>query len=372
MNTINGDSTNRPGTGAGITDRAHDVMMEVATAHRIPGMTVAIATPDALLYAGAVGHADLADRRPASVHDQYPWFSMTKIATATTAIRLHRAGVLDLDAPIGGYLPDYRPHPKHGHPTMRHLLTHTAGLSNPVPVRWVRLEHQPADAAAIAKIVAKHGTPVRAVGKKASYSNIGYLLAGEVIAAASGHSVEDNVRHHVLQPLSMTTTGYDHQPDAPRSVGYVRLPRPAVPLLRAALPSGLVGHRVAGRSALNPFLINGAAFGGLIGTVTDAARLAAVHAAQPHHPERLLPHDEIESMRTIASPGKRFDHGIGWFRKPDDAHRTPGFVEHYGTGCGYWNAMRIYPERRLAMVAMTNTTYAWDVDRLFTRLEELS
>jgi CubicO group peptidase (beta-lactamase class C family) len=372
MNTSNGDSTNGPGMGAGSADRAQELMEEIARAHQIPGMAVAVATPDALLYAGAVGYADLADRIPASVDDQYPWFSMTKIATATTSVRLHRSGVLDLDAPIGHYLPDYRPHPKYGHPTTRHLLTHTAGLSNPVPVRWVRLEHEPADATAISRVIAKHGTPVRAVGHQASYSNVGYLLAGEVIAAASGHSVEDNVRHQVLQPLSMITTSYDYLPEAPRSVGYVRVPRPVVPLLRAALPRGLVGDRIAGQSALHPFLINGAAFGGLVGTVTDAVKLAAAHATQPHDPERILSHDDIDAMRTIASPGKRFDHGIGWFRKPADAHRTPAFVEHYGTGCGYWNAMRIYPERRLAMVAMTNTTYAWDFDRLFTRLEELS
>jgi hypothetical protein len=59
------------------------------------------------------------------------------------------------------------------------------------------------------------------------------------------------------------------------------------------------------------------------------------------------------------------------FRKPDDAQRTPAFVEHFGTGAGYWNAMRIYPELRLALVAMTNTTYAWDADRLFTLLKDL-
>jgi CubicO group peptidase (beta-lactamase class C family) len=372
MNTINGNSASRPGMGAGSADRAQEVMEEVALAHQIPGMTVAVATPDALLYAGAVGYADLADRRPASIDDQYPWFSMSKIATATTAMRLHRAGVLDLDAPIGNYLPDYRPHPKHGHPTTRHLLTHTAGLSNPVPVRWVRPEHEPADDGVISRIIAKHGTPVHVVGQKAKYSNIGYLLAGEVITATSGHSVEDNVRRHVLGPLSMTATGYDYRADCPRSVGYVRVRRPVVPLLRAALPRGIVGHRVAGHNALNPFLINGAAFGGLVGTVTDAVRLAAIHAAGPDDPEVLLGRGDIESMRTIVSPGKRFDHGIGWFRKPGDADRTPGFVEHYGTGCGYWNAMRIYPGRRLAMVAMTNTTFAWDADGLFTRLEELS
>ena len=73
-------------------------------------MSVAVASPEGLLYAGAVGYADLAERRASTVDDQYLWFSMTKIATATTAMRLHAEGVLDLDAPIGTYLPGYRAH----------------------------------------------------------------------------------------------------------------------------------------------------------------------------------------------------------------------------------------------------------------------
>jgi CubicO group peptidase (beta-lactamase class C family) len=335
-------------------------------------MSVAIASPDRLLYAGAVGYADLQARRASTVDDQYPWFSMTKIATATTAVRLHAEGVLDIDSPIGDYLPAYRPHTRYGHPTTRQLLSHTAGLGNPLPVRWVRPADQPPDPALLTRIITRHGTPRRPVGAHASYSNIGYLLAGEVIRSVTGSTVETCVRERVLDPLGMRETGYDYLPDAPRAVGYVRIPRVAVPLLRALLPPGIAGPRVRGHTALNPFLVQGAAYGGLIGTATDAVRLAAAHTAGPRDPHPVLTPAEVEAMRTITVTGKRFDHGIGWFRKPADATRTPAFVEHYGTGGGYWNAMRIYPDRRLALVAMTNTTSAWQFDRLFTQLEELS
>lgn len=50
---------------------------------------------------------------------------------------------------------------------------------------------------------------------------------------------------------------------------------------------------------------------------------------------------------------------------------APAFVEHYGTGVSYWQAMRIYPDARLAMVAMVATTFKWDFDHLFTQLKEL-
>lgn len=297
---------------------------------------------------------------------------MTKIATATAAVRLYADGRLDLDAPIGTYLPDYRPPAKHGHPTTRQLLTHTAGLANPLPVRWVRAEDQPEDSALLPRIIEKHGAPKRPVGARAAYSNIGYLLAGEVIAAVTGLSVQEWVRDAVLKPIGMNTTGYVYRAHGPRSTGYVRAHAALVPVLRWVFPDGIVGQRVQGHTALRPFLVSGAAYGGLVGTVTDAAKLGAVHAASRSDAHPLLDHGDLETMRTISASGKPFDHGIGWFRKPADAHRTPAFVEHYGTGAGFWNAMRIYPESRLAMVAMTNTTFKWDFDKLFTQLKELS
>jgi CubicO group peptidase (beta-lactamase class C family) len=351
--------------------RVHGIAHEIASAAHIPGVSIAVATPDRVLYAGAVGYADLAQRRRARSQDEYPWFSMTKIATATAAMKLHADGHLDLDAPIGTYLPGYRPHPRHGHPTTRQLLTHTAGLGNPLPVRWVHPENRPAEPDLVARIINRHGTPRRRAGTRAAYSNIGYLLVGEVMLAATGHRVEECVQDLVLTPLGMTATGYSYHGTDSRAVGYVRMARGLRPLLVRLLPGGVVGPQVGHYTSLNPFLVSGAAYGGLIGTAADASRLAAAHAAAATDQHPLLGQADIEEMRTITAEGKRFDHGIGWFRKPADAKRNPPFVEHYGTGGGFWNAMRIYPDRRLAMVAMANTTAAWDVDRLFTQLNGL-
>jgi CubicO group peptidase (beta-lactamase class C family) len=359
-------------TGRPQADRIRSLVEEVVTARKIPSLSLVVADPEGVLYSAAVGHADLALRRPATPTDQYLWFSMTKIATATAAMRLHADGLLDLDAPVGHYLPGYRPHTQHGHPTTRQLLRHTAGLRNPLPIRWVRPADQPAVPATLRRIISKHGAPVRPVGTRAGYSNIGYLLAAEVMETATGRPVEDCVRDTVLAPLGMTATGYRYDPAAPRAVGYVRVPRIVRPALRGMFPAGIVGPRTGGYTSFQPFVVNGAGYGGLIGPATDAARLAAAHAAAAEDPHPVLSQDGIEAMRTISSPGKPFDHGIGWFRRRSDAQRSPGFVEHYGTGGGFWNAMRIYPGRRLAVVAMTNTTAAWDVDRLFTRIGDLS
>jgi CubicO group peptidase (beta-lactamase class C family) len=367
------------GKTAGVTDRPEREVPETAltaaqavvSSGKVPGLAFAVASPMGLEYAGAAGFADLAARRPATVADQYLWFSMTKIATATAAVKLHADGLLDLDAPIGTYLPGYRPHPRYGHPTMRQLLTHSAGLGNPLPVRWVRPEHEQADTDWLSRIVKKHGTPRRPVGTLAVYSNIGYLLAGEVMRAATGRPVEQCVRGLVLDPLGMTATGYSYDAGTPRAVGYVRMAPVLRPVLVRVLPDGVVGPRIGPYTSLQPFLVNGPAYGGLVGTAADASRLAAAHAAAATDPHPVLEQGDIEEMRTISAPGKRFDHGIGWFRRPADATRRPAFAEHYGTGGGFRNAMRIYPDDRIAMVAMANTSATWNVDALFSRLKEL-
>ena len=355
---------------ADLASRAQQLAEHTAASRRVPGLTFAVATPTRLLYAGSVGHADLATRRATTVGDQYPWFSMSKIATATTVVRLHAAGALDLDAPVDHYVRDLRLAPDR-RPTVRELLNHTAGFPNPLPIRWARPEGAPLDPRTVDELLRRYGAPRRAPGSRAAYSNIGYLVAGRVIESATGRSLEDCVAEHVLDRLGMTRTGYAYSPAEPRAVGYVRLPRPAVPLLRAVLPRGIVGGHTHDATALHPFLLNGPAYGGLIGTVPDATRLAAMHAATESDPHPVLAQGDVAMMRRITARGKPFDHGLGWFRRPADAGRTPGFVEHYGTGVGYWNAMRIYPAERLAIVGMANTTTGWDFDRLFEGLREL-
>jgi CubicO group peptidase (beta-lactamase class C family) len=147
-------------------DHIRSLAAEIATSAGIPAISLAVADPTGVLFEGAVGYADLAQRRHATPGDQYLWFSMTKIATATAAMRLHADGQLDLDVPIGSYLDGYRPHAQHGHPTTRQLLSHTAGLRNPLPVRWIRPEDAPPDEASMTRIIGKHGTPRRTVGAR--------------------------------------------------------------------------------------------------------------------------------------------------------------------------------------------------------------
>jgi CubicO group peptidase (beta-lactamase class C family) len=129
----------------------------------------------------------------------------------------------------------------------------------------------------------------------------------------------------------------------------------------------VAGDRHGRYLALNPFAVDGPAYGGLTGDVLDAGRFLRMHLRDGElDGNRILAPQTARQMRSIVKPGKPFDHGIGWFRRPTD---TPGqWVEHFGTGAGFWNVMRLYPDRGLGVVVMTNSTTPYDFEPLFALL----
>ncbi|MGY1770989.1 serine hydrolase domain-containing protein [Blastococcus sp. SYSU D00813] len=357
-------------TRAATLDDARATIAALMARHHVPGLSVAVTDADRLLLAEGLGHADLATRRPSTADTGHPWFSMSKIATATAAMRLADEGRLDLDAPVGELVPGFAARSR-VQPRVRQLLSHTAGVANPLPIRWVLPgDATDGDADAFARrLLVRYRHPKRPAGGPARYSNLGYLVLAEAISRAAGEPFPEHVRRAVLEPSGMTATGYAHRAGAAYATGHVRLPRPATPLLRAALPAGIVGDRHGRYVALRPFRVAGAGYGGLIGPVTDAARLLRLHLADGTvDGTRVLTPESARAMRTISSPGRPFDVGLGWFRRPEDRDARPGFVEHWGTGGGFWNAMRLYPELGLGVVVMANTTRPYDHAALMAAL----
>ncbi len=353
-----------PAVGAAVT--------ELMRTRRIPGLALAVTTTDGPLYAGAFGRAVLEPAQPARPDTSWLWFSMSKPVTATAAMVLAEQGLLDLDAPFRDYLPDGRE--VRTPATVRQLLAHTSGMGNPLPIRWVRPADAPEDDDALyAKLRRTIRKPRRSPGGRAAYSNVGYLALGKVLESAAGASLRELVHRTVLEPAGMTATGYRYAPNAQAATGYVRAPRAADPVLRAVLPSGVVGPRQGGQLSLRPFLVDSAAYGGLVGPVTDAARFVRLHLRDGElDGRRVLSASSAREMRQVRWPGKPFDHGLGWFRKPVDDPDRPEFVEHYGAGAGFWNAMRLYPSAGLGMVVMANTTQPYDVDTLFETVRRTS
>ncbi|HEY0650644.1 serine hydrolase domain-containing protein [Phenylobacterium sp.] len=111
---------------------ALDPVVDAALAEeRLAGAVVLVAKDGALAYARAAGHADLETGRPMTRDAIFRASSLTKPIVTAAVLSLVEDGVIGLDDPVIRYLPDFQPKWQ-GEPltiTLRHLLTHTAGLS---------------------------------------------------------------------------------------------------------------------------------------------------------------------------------------------------------------------------------------------------
>ena len=334
---------------------------EKTRGNTLPGLSVAVVKSNHVVWERGFGFADLATSTPATSSTFYLWFSMTKIVTATAVLRLAEDGNLDLDAPVDEYFHDFKVVSQPMPVTVRHLLSHSSGLANPIPIRWVRPVGTPApdQRAFVNRLLAKHRKLKFVPGERASYSNLSYLVLGEVVSEVAGVRYEEYVREDILVPLGMNHTGFSYPELAGREVAtaYQPLWRMLTPLFRAALPRGIVGPRYGRYVTFNPFYVNGAAYGGLVGGVDEAIRFVLLHLNGGRvDGTRLLSPESVAMMQQTTPRGGKRDFGLGWFRSREAAQRGPAFVEHLGGGAGFWNVMRLYPEESLGIVMMGNAT----------------
>jgi CubicO group peptidase (beta-lactamase class C family) len=112
------------------------------------------------------------------------------------------------------------------------------------------------------------------------------------------------------------------------------------------------------------FLLDGAAYGGLVGTPEDGASFLRMHLRDGElNGARLISDEAATQMRTIDKQGRRFDLGLGWFRPRNDRTADPPFVEHLGGGAGFFNVMRLYPSVGVGALVMGNAT-RYDIDAI--------
>jgi CubicO group peptidase (beta-lactamase class C family) len=340
-------------------------LVETLRTGRVPGLAAAVVVDGSVVTGASAGVADVRTGSPATVDTAFLWFSMTKIATATAAMRLVEQGAVSLDDDVAALVPGVLPASSGAPVRVRHLLQHSSGIPNPPPIRWVRPAAAPApDADAFLRARFARVRRLRfEPGTRAAYTNLGYLLLGAVLESVAQRPFTELVHTEVLEPLAMHATGFE-LPDEPAATatGHQRLLHGAGPLLELALPRGIVGERAGRWVVYRPFLVDGAPYGGLVGPVTDAARLLLLHARGGElDGVRVLSERAVREMQVVSVAGRPFDHGLGWFRKPSDRGAAHPFVQHYGGGGGYHNLLRLYPDAGVGVVVMGNST-AYDVD----------
>ena len=323
-----------------------------------PGAAAALISDGEVVWQGASGVSAPSTGEPVVAETAFLWFSMTKIATATAVMQLADAASIELDAAAAEFVSlqglDERI-------TVRHLLNHSSGIANPPPLRWIHPagEAGPEPRALVERLLARYGKPKFEPGDHSAYTNIGYLVLGELITAVSGLRYQRYVVERVLEPIGAASTGFALPDRASDRASEGAHPRrdPMLPLMRLLVPRWSLGPAVGRWRLFNPFCLDGSAYGGLIGPVGDAALLAAAHLGGGKVGDRrILSEESAAEMQRIAATGKRFDAGLGWLRRHRDSERGLAHIEHLGGGGGYGTVMRIWPERGLGVVAMANVS----------------
>lgn len=343
-------------------DRRLQAAVERQVGTKVPGLALVAVQAGRVVLSEAWGLADVSSGTPMRPETACNWFSMTKLATATVTVQLADQRCLDLDAPVRQYYEPFavtRPEVWSKAATVRDLLSHASGLTNPLPMRWVHLANEsgPNRARFVQTQLEKHRRLRFDPGTKAAYSNLGYLVLGEVIEAASGMPFDKCVDENLLTPLGMRHTGFTVAPDESWATPYQRRRTVLNTLLPALIPRRIIGQNEGRFRSFNHFYVDGASYGGLVGPTVDVARFLGAHLEDGEwNGTRVLTAESARSMRTITTHGKRLRVGLGWYQRDENPDPDTGVVEHLGGGAGFWTFMRIYPERNIGIAMMGNST----------------
>jgi CubicO group peptidase (beta-lactamase class C family) len=326
----------------GVLDSAEAIVQHEVRRGGFPGgaLAVGVRGQEAMeVGVGRIGWGRLASPVDAD-ETMYDLASLTKVLGTTTAVMLLvDDGKIRLDDPVKKYLPAFSGHGRDS-VTIRHLLTHTAGLPAGTklvgPTPGDRLEHL----IETVPVMWKPGTQVL-------YSDLGFIILGQVAVRAAGMSIPKFLQQRVWGPLGMAHTRY--QPGKACDV--------CAPTLTLGDGSPFAGETNDPTSRELGGVTGNA---GLFSTAHDVARYAAMIANGGELDGRRIISEATLREFTHAQPhagtrGLGFEVFCQEGTVPDQhACKTPYAYGHTGyTGTSMW----IDPHRGIWVVLLTNRTY---------------
>jgi CubicO group peptidase (beta-lactamase class C family) len=322
------------GLGPGDLEIIRALMRGVVDGGEAPGVSLLLAHRGEVIFREAYGWADLEAKRKLSP-DDLAWIgSSTKPISATCVMRLVEQGRLDLDAPIIGYLPEFKGIRLAGGmapsslPTTRQLLSHTSGIiattawgvfweprdgidpNTPPPRQAVfdqrvlggALNHSLAE---LARRTARYHLQAEP-GSRFAYSGAAFSVAGRIAEVAGEMPFDELLQNHLFGPLGMSRTTFrPSQTELSRmTVKYSKGPNGLRPIPPALPSRGELGLIVPS--------------GGLASTLDDCARFLQAHLEGGRLGDAfVLSEASVRKMRTNHATGmegltRGQGYGLGW------------------------------------------------------------
>jgi CubicO group peptidase (beta-lactamase class C family) len=309
-------------------------------------------------------HFDLAEIHPETLFDLA---SLTKpVATTTMAMLLHERGLLELDAPIIGTLPEFNSASdrRHKSVTFRMLLAHSSGLPAYEKLFLKTQSREELLSAAFqTQLTADPGT-------RAEYSDIGFIILGTALERISEESLDGFCQREIFGPLGMANTTFNPpvtlRPKIPPTADErqtVALGRIARAPQEATAPANIQPHSTFRNRIIqgevqdeNASVLGGVAgHAGLFSTAEDVARFAQMMLNQG---APILRPETVATFTQCQCEPAGTTRTLGWDTpsKPSQSGKYfgPHSYGHLGyTGTSLW----IDPDRQLSITLLTNRTW---------------
>lgn len=311
----------------GAADRAVDAFLKLQPFKGV----VLIGKAGRPIYSRTVGFADIEARTPATLDTPYVIASISKWLTSTAILKLVEAGKLDLDAPIGTWLPDYRADTG-AKVRLRHLMTNISGIPNGFAT-WTKanpdadLFKKPMTTAEAVKLWCS-GDLAFEPGTKFDYAMTNWILIVAIVEAVTGKAYAEAMSELVIGPLGLRRTTPADPSDI--AISY----RTLEPLVRQG-------------NDRFPFM---AASGGYVSTAGDLLK-----AAQAIFDGPFLPSARKKQLLTVGWPDQ--DYALGGRVKSLFADGMPRvFAWETGRAAGYRSVLSHRFDDQTTVVLLNNTS----------------
>ena len=294
---------------------------------QIPGFALAVVRNGKISLLKTYGLSNVEHQVPVKPETIFQSGSIGKQFTATAVMTLVEDGKLSLDDKISKYISDLPESWKNI--TVRHLLTHTAGLGEYPPDFDTRRDLTEDEYLGIIKSIPLNYPP----GTKWDYSNLGFVTLGILIRKITGKFYGDYLTERVFQPVGMTTARVISESDIVpnRAAGY-----------------RLVNGQLKNQEWVSPST-NTTADGSLYLTILDLAKWdAALYTEKP------LKKSSLTEMWTPVklSDGRHKAYGFGWHTDAMHGHRI---VFHGGAWQGFKSFIVRFPDDKLTIIFFANS-----------------
>ena len=325
-----------------------EIVGSLRSAGGAPGLALVIVKDDAVIVARGYGTRTLGKTDPVDADTSFGIASLTKAFTATALGILVDRKQIHFDDTLAAALPGFRVADPYvsAHLTLRDALAHRTGTASADLLWYARPSANPA--ALIERLGALPQTS--SLRERFGYSNLMYIVAGEVLTRRSGVAWEEFVAKEILAPLDMKRSTVELSrvtqmanvatPHIRSGASIVQVPHDDH---RSVGPSGAIYSSANDMARWLRFLLNDGELDGkrLIARETLAQTMAAQTLIGPSGPadELLFPRSNF-----IA-------YGMGWFVSDYRGHRT---LSHTGSIDGMAAFISLLPDQRLGVAVLSN------------------